>query len=495
MQHYNLSYSLFKFLFAAALILWGCDGNSDSTNNIPNDASDITDNVSSSSKETNSILCNEGETFTDGIITYICSDKKWIQQEITQQCTEGESFTGGSFIYTCFGGRWITQEELPQTNESSSSTTKPLENTNSSSSVKIKSSSSAKAKSSSSDKTISSSSEAACVTAGRNIYVQSSRDIVTATSAYKELKRTLKFDQCKNGKLEYPSSICDLEVPGQTVPFENRIINGISYYVWCYNGTLYFDLACSKEEEGTQDTAIYDGATFRIRKCMYVQGVYSWVQSGSDLSNLSIITDSRDGKNYRTIKIGNQTWMAENLNYEKPTKNLHIIYPEKSYCYNDSASYCAKYGRLYPWTETKYACPDGFHLPDSSEWTTLCATVGGDCQNAGKGLTAGTWTSTDPYWGTTTIAGSNTHGFAALLAGIKPESPQDSALYQAWGRYTGFSIYADFWTNTTAKDYVDNGIHYKRAYYFHIKSSSEGIYASISFGDQSESRSIRCIKD
>ena len=142
MQHYNLPYSLFKFLLAAALILWGCGGNSDSTNNIPNNASDITDNASSSSKETNSILCNEGETLTDGIVTYICSDQKWIQQEITQQCTEGESFTGGSFIYTCFGGQWITQEEPSQTKGSSSSTTKPLENTNSSSSVKAKSSSS-----------------------------------------------------------------------------------------------------------------------------------------------------------------------------------------------------------------------------------------------------------------------------------------------------------------------------------------------------------------
>lgn len=73
------------------------------------------------------------------------------------------------------------------------------------------------------------------------------------------------------------------------------------------------------------------------------------------------LTDSRDGQVYRTVTIGEQTWMAENLNYAM----------DGSYCYDDDPANCAKYGRLYTWSVSKTACPTGWHLPTKDDWWTL----------------------------------------------------------------------------------------------------------------------------
>jgi uncharacterized protein (TIGR02145 family) len=76
------------------------------------------------------------------------------------------------------------------------------------------------------------------------------------------------------------------------------------------------------------------------------------------------LTDSRDNKIYKTVTIGSQTWMAENLDYRSPTAGT-------VYCYNDKFDSCTKYGALYTWDAAKVACPNGWRLPSDSDWKTL----------------------------------------------------------------------------------------------------------------------------
>ena len=155
------------------------------------------------------------------------------------------------------------------------------------------------------------------------------------------------------------------------------------------------------------------------------------------------IVDSRDGQVYKTVKIGNQLWMAQNLNYADSVKTPSL--KGKSWCYKDSSEYCDKYGRLYTWTaamdsvalatdslnprdcgvhaDNSYCrlgddvfqgiCPDGWHLPRKEEWEILIAETG-DSSSAGKALKATSgWNDFKDESGN----GDDVYGFSALPSG------------------------------------------------------------------------------
>ena len=78
--------------------------------------------------------------------------------------------------------------------------------------------------------------------------------------------------------------------------------------------------------------------------------------------------DPRDGIVYKNVKIGEQTWFAENLAYNTNNNSSEIEY---------DPSHVAKFGRLYVWEDAAEACPPGWHLPSREEFETLLINTGG----------------------------------------------------------------------------------------------------------------------
>ena len=118
------------------------------------------------------------------------------------------------------------------------------------------------------------------------------------------------------------------------------------------------------------------------------------------------LTDLRDGHVYKTVTIGEQVWMAENLNYKYKAGT-------SSFCYNDSTKYCNLYGRLYKSDVRKIQiCPEKWHLPDSTEWETLFKFTG----NQTSVLKADSGWSP---WGKENTNGTNDFGFSVYPAGYK----------------------------------------------------------------------------
>ena len=223
----------------------------------------------------------------------------------------------------------------------------------------------------------------------------------------------------------------------------------------------------TSESSSSKDPELAEGSSSSSE---YVEAISSSVDASSssvmsvyDAEN-NTLTDLRDNRVYKTVTVGEQIWMAENMSYE--TTN--------STCYNDTAEYCEKYGRLYTW-DTVGICPEGWHLPDNTEWEALFTAVGGQS-------VAGTMLKSQSGWIDNSNGsgnGTDSFGFTALPAGYRGDEYEEYNFY-------GDGEYTFFWS---ASEFTEGDPYYMNLYF-----SLLGAYLELSPGG-GYSMSVRCLKD
>ena len=218
--------------------------------------------------------------------------------------------------------------------------------------------------------------------------------------------------------------------------------------------------------------------------------LYSCTPTPQEVPNT--FTDNRDGKVYKTVTIGEQVWMAENLAYlpsvvgpatESDTDPYYYVYD-----YDGTEVAAAKattnyttYGVLYNWPTALTACPEGWHLPSDAEWKQLEMYLGMSEEEADKRGERGTDEGGKlkevgtTHWETPNTGATNSSGFTALPGGQRD-----------WfhGNFGYIGHYAVWWCST--EDYVNNDV-YRRLYY-------NDSYVTRYSPRKSEGLSVRCVQ-
>jgi uncharacterized protein (TIGR02145 family) len=189
-------------------------------------------------------------------------------------------------------------------------------------------------------------------------------------------------------------------------------------------------------------------------------------------------TDSRDDRVYRTVRIGTQTWMAENLNYNA----------FGSVCYNNSTSNCDLYGRLYDWNTVmggspssstspsgvRGICPAGWHVPSNDEWEILVKFVDPNADDWGNIAGARLRSVTGWFDGSGYVPGTDDFGFSALPGGF------------GWsGDFFNAGVSGHWWS-ATEDDASNARARYMNWYYSYVYAYWDGKTFLLS---------VRCLRD
>ncbi len=185
-------------------------------------------------------------------------------------------------------------------------------------------------------------------------------------------------------------------------------------------------------------------------------------------------TDVRSGKKYKTVKIGNQVWMAENLAYK-----------DESGCwaYDNDENNARTYGYLYDWETACKVCPKGWHLPSDKEWKQLEMALGMRRSEADeplyRGRPVGTKMKSTSGWNDSVRNdngnGTNESGFAGLPGGYRINN----------GLFYDIGNYGYWWSSTQGSS--------NYAWYRELNYSNADVYRY--FSDKQIALSVRCVRD
>ena len=265
---------------------------------------------------------------------------------------------------------------------------------------------------------------------------------------------------CKSGSwnvatvLEYDtygkSCLTDGSIVAGEVETSNKYVCDANSFRVANEQEISLDKGCvsyTENEEVIKQISDTQDSIYTCKSSLWVGFVGNHIVYGT-------LTDPRDGKTYKTVVIGTQTWMAENLNYEI----------SNSWCYENKEENCEKYGRLYTWAAAMSAVPNGWHLPTNEEWGILATNVGGVANAGTKLKSKNGWNSGN---------GTDDYGFAAFPAGS-----------QVSGSFRSLGSYARFWT---ANEFSSSNAYYR---YFNTGASMYSDYTNKSLG-----YSVRLVKD
>jgi uncharacterized protein (TIGR02145 family) len=203
------------------------------------------------------------------------------------------------------------------------------------------------------------------------------------------------------------------------------------------------------------------------------------------------LTD-QEGNTYRTVEIGTQVWMAENLKttlYNDGQSVACVTDTEEwanlstpGYCWynNDASVYRPAFGALYNWyaVNTGKLCPVGWHIPSNEEWIALRTFLGGEDFAGGKLKETGT-----THWKTYDAAATNEFGFTALPGGERSCNGISDE-----GKFVGHGIDCCMWSATTFSISDPSMI-----WCFRINATSPRFWRNEIYATSGQS--IRCIKD